>query len=130
MLILSVADVAELHERIIKVTGGSFGIRDLGLLESAVIGCYQSFGGVDLYPTVIHKAARIAYAICKNHPFIDGNKRTAVTSMLVLLRMNDIALSYSQHELVSFALGVANDCIQYEDIITWLSERRQTIGGR
>jgi death-on-curing protein len=122
MLTLSVANVVELHEKIITATGGSCGLRDFGLLESAVIGCYQSFGGVDLYPTVIHKAARIAYAICKNHPFIDGNKRTAITSMIVLLRMNGIALSYSQQELVLLALEIANDNIEYEGIVGWISK--------
>ena len=70
MLILSFEDVVELHKKIITATGGSHGVRDFGLLESAVIGCYQSFDGVDLYPTVINKAARIAYTICKNHPSI------------------------------------------------------------
>ena len=81
MKILTTNEVVELHEKIIAATGGSFGIRDLGLLESAVLGCYQSFGGDDLYPTAIEKAARMAYAVCKNHPFIDGNKRVAVASM-------------------------------------------------
>jgi len=122
MLILSVADVIDLHKKIITATGGLIGIRDLGLLESAVIGCYQSFGGVDLYPDIIQKAARIAYAICKNHPFSDGNKRTAVTSMLVLLRMNGIVLSHSQQELVSFALEIANNHIEHEGIVTWINK--------
>ena len=120
MTILTVAEVTELHEKLIAVTGGSVGIRDTGLLESAVLGCYQSFGGEDLYPSVIEKAARMAYALCKNHSFIDGNKRVAVTSMLVILRMNKIALSYTQQELVTLGLGIADGNIEYAEIVAWI----------
>jgi death-on-curing protein len=70
MIILSTREILEMHEILINATGGSHGIRDLGLLESAVYGCYQSFGGVDLYPTVHEKAAGLAYAISKNHAFL------------------------------------------------------------
>ena len=120
MIILTTSEIVELHVKITAATGGSSGIRDIGLLESAVLGCYQTFGGDDLYPTVIEKAARMAYAICKNHPFIDGNKRAAVVSMLVILRMNDISLSYTQQELVSLGFGIAEGNICYEDIIAWI----------
>ena len=103
---ITVAEVIEIHDRLIYETDGSPGLRDMGLLESAVLGCYQSYDTIDLYPTVIEKSARMAYAICKNHPFIDGNKRSAVVAMLVLLRMNNIELTYSQNELVSLAGAV------------------------
>ena len=66
-MILSTSEVVELNEKLIIATGGSHGIRDIGLLESAVMGCYQSFGGEDLYSTVVEKAARMAYTVCKNH---------------------------------------------------------------
>jgi death-on-curing protein len=121
MIYLTVSEIIELHEKVVAATGGSHGIRDTGLLESAVFGCYQSFSGVDLYPTVIEKAARMAYAVCKNHPFVDGNKRTAVTSMLVILRMNDIVLSYTQKELIAFGFGIADGCVSYEDIVMWIN---------
>jgi len=120
MIILTIDEVIELHEKITIATGGSPGIREMGLLESAVLGCYQSFSGEDLYPTVVEKAGRMAYAVCKNHPFIDGNKRTAVTSMLVILRMNDIELSFTQQELITFGLGIADGSIDYEDIVAWI----------
>ena len=122
MITLTVAEVAELHEKLIAATGGSPGIRDIGLLESAVLGCYQSFGDVDLYPGIIEKAARMAYAVCKNHPFVDGNKRTAVTSMLVMLRLNGMIPLYTQQELISLGLGIAGGSIDYEDIVTWLDD--------
>jgi death-on-curing protein len=120
MIVLTTNEVIELHERLITTTGGSAGLRDSGLLESAVQGCYQSFDGDDLYPTTVEKAARMAYSICKNHPFIDGNKRVAVTSMLVLLHMNDIFLRYKQQELVSLGLGIADGSVDYEEVVEWI----------
>ena len=121
MIALTVSEVIELHEKLIAATGGSHGIRDVGLLESAVLGCYQSFGDTDLYPSIIDKAARMAYTVCNNHPFIDGNKRTAVTSMLVILRLNDVIPIYTQQELIDLGLGIANGSIEYVDIIAWLT---------
>jgi len=123
MIILSIADVVILHEKLIATTGGSPGLRDAGLLESAVLGCYQSFDDIELYPTIIEKAARMAFTLCKNHPFIDGNKRVAVTSMLVILRLNKTTLLYTQEELVALGLGIANGNIDYDEIVTWISER-------
>ena len=122
MITLNVAEVIILHDKLVAATGGSPGLRDLGLLESAVLGCYQSFDDVELYPTIIEKAARMAYAVCKNHPFVDGNKRAAVTSMLVMLRLNRIALSYTQGELIALGLGVADGSVEYEGIVAWINE--------
>ena len=121
MIILTISEIIELHEKLIIATGGSAGLRDQGLLESAVLGSYQSFGGEDLYPTIIEKAARLAYAICKNHPFVDGNKPVSVTSMLVILRMNDINLSHSQQELITLGLGIADGSLEYENIVDWIN---------
>ena len=130
MIILTKDEIIKLHKKLIAATGGSYGLRDMGLLESAVFGCSQSFGGVDLYPTVIEKSARMAYAICKNHPFIDGNKRVAVTSMLVILRMNDISLSYTQSELISLGLGIADNAVDYEDIKAWIGKHTDKIDNK
>jgi death-on-curing protein len=118
--ILTVSEIILLHEKLITATGGERGIRDKRLLESAVLSCYQTFGGEELYPTVIEKAARMAFAICKSHPFIDGNKRTAIVSMLVLLRIRGISLRYTQAELVELGLKIANSFIEYEEIIMWI----------
>ena len=122
MITLTVSEVISLHDKLIAATGGSAGLRDIGLLESAILGCYQSFDDVELYPTIIEKAARMAYAVSKNHPFVDGNKRVAVTSMLVMLRINKIVLSYTQEELIALGLGVADGSISYEEIVSWISE--------
>jgi len=122
MIILTTDEIIEVHAKLIKATGGSPGLRDMGLLESAVLGCNQTFGGEDLYPTVIEKASRMAYSICKNHPFVDGNKRVAVTALLAILRMNDIMLSFSQEELIHLGLGVADGSLGYDDIIAWVNK--------
>ena len=121
MIILTIDEVIDIHEKLTAATGGSPGLRDMGLLESAVLGCTQTFGGEDIYPTVIEKASRMAYAICKNHPFIDGNKRVAVTALLVILRINGVALSFTQEDLIVLGLGIADGSIGYEDIITWVN---------
>ena len=121
MIVLTTDEVIEVHDKLINVTGGSPGLRDIGLLESAVLGCSQSFNGVYIYPTIIEKASRLAYAVCKNHPFIDGNKRVAVTALLVTLHMNDILLSFTQTELIELGLGVADSNVDYDGIIAWVN---------
>jgi len=99
MIILTTDEVIVMHDKLIMATGGSSGLCDMGLLESAILGCTQTFGGEELYPTVIEKAARMAYSICKNHPFVDGNKRVAVTALLVVLRVNNIPVKFTQLSL-------------------------------
>ena len=124
MIILTVEEVLELHKMLVATTGGAAGVRDIGLLESAVMGCHQTFDGVMLYPTVIEKAAQIAFAICKNHPFVDGNKRAAVTAMGVMLDMNNIAISFSQAELIHLGLGLADGSLGYNDILQWIESHQ------
>ena len=120
MLILTSEEIIELHESIITLSGGAYGIRDRGLLESAIFGCQQTFGGEELYPTVIEKSARLAYAICKNHPLIDGNKRTAVISMLLTLDINEIFPTYIEEEIFKLGLDIANDKVNCEGIVSWI----------
>ncbi|MDR0434127.1 MAG: type II toxin-antitoxin system death-on-curing family toxin [Gracilibacteraceae bacterium] len=120
MIILTVDEIITLHSKLIAATGGSDGLRDKGLLESAVLNCYQTFGGEELYPGVIEKAARLAFSICANHPFVDGNKRAAVTSLLTILRLNDIAISHTQKELVALGLGIADRSLDYETVLEWV----------
>jgi death-on-curing protein len=120
MMTLTVPEVVEIHTKLIAATGGSSGLRDVGLLESAVLGCYQSFGDIDLYPGIVEKAARMAYAIGKNHPFVDGNKRVAVTTMLVMLRINGIIPVFTQQELIDLGLGIADGSVEYDEIVAWI----------
>ena len=121
MIVLTTEEVVIMHEKLVAATGGSPGLRDIGLLESAVLGCTQTFGGEDIYPTIVEKAARMAYSLCKNHPFVDGNKRVAVTALLVILRINNIDVQFTQQELIVLGLGVADGSIKYEEIIDWIN---------
>ena len=120
MIILTADEVTELHKKLIMATGGSYGLRDIELLESAVMGCNQTFGGEDLHPSVVEKAARMAFSICMNHPFVDGNKRVAVTALLVILRLNSVPVSYTQQELIALGLGIAEGRIDYDGIVVWI----------
>ena len=125
MIILTTDEVIGLHKKLIQATGGSHGIRDMRLLESSVMSCTQTFGSEELYPTVIEKASRLAFSVCKNHPFIDGNKRVAVTVLLVVLRMNGVTLSFTQQELITLGLGIADGSIDYDNIIEWVRDHIQ-----
>jgi len=120
MIILTIDEVITIHDKLVNVTGGSLGLRDMGLLESAIMSCTQTFGGEDIYPTVVEKTARMTYSICKNHPFIDGNKRVAVTVLLVTLQMNGISIKHTQQELIALGLSLANSSIDYEDVVAWV----------
>lgn len=92
------------------------------MLELAVLNCMQTFDGKELYATVIEKSARTAFSLCENHPFNDGNKRTAILTMLVMLRLNNINLEYSQEELINLGLGIADGSIGYENIVEWIQQ--------
>lgn len=117
MIILTVDEVIEMHKKLISKTGGLDGIRDIGMLESAVMNCNLTFGEEELYPTIEEKSARIAFSICNNHPFIDGNKRTAVLDMLVTLKINEVNAVFTQAELISIGLGLADGSISCESLI-------------
>ena len=111
-----------LHSLIAQESGGSTGIRDLGLLDSALQSAFQTFDGKDLYPTKTEKAARLGYSLISNHAFVDGNKRIGVHVMLAFLEFNGIHMKFSDEELVEFGLGVASGDIGYEDVLVWINE--------
>ena len=108
-------------KKLIAKTGGSSGIRDMKLLESAVLNCSQTFNNEDLYPAVIDKVAEMVYEICKNHPFVDGNKRVAVLSMLMILNINGMSMTYTQKELIDLVLGIADSMIDDIGILNWIN---------
>ncbi len=120
MKTLSLEQILYMHTELIKATGGDDGIRDESLLSSALANPFQSFDGVYLYPTLREKAARLAYGIVSNHPFVDGNKRIGVLTMLVFLELNNIFLNYTDTELVSLGLGIAEGSIKTNDILEWI----------
>jgi len=106
--IVDVDNIISLHKELIDITGGSYGIRDINLLVSAVNAPFATFDNKDLYSSIEHKAAILGFGIIKNHPFIDGNKRIGLLSMLVFLELNDIYLKYTDSELVEIGFGIAD----------------------
>ena len=120
MIKLTKEQILLLHTQLIETTGGSDGIRDIGLLESALENPFQSYGGEELYPSIQAKAARLCYGLVKNHAMIDGNKRLGCHVMLVFLALNGYEMKYAQKELSDLILDVAADRKQYEDILYWL----------
>jgi len=122
---LNVDDVLLLHKMMCKTTGGASGIRDMAGLESALYHSYATFDGKDLYPTVEDKAGRQAYGIIRNHPFIDGNKRTGLFVMLVFLELNGIKLKFSQSELISLGNSIASGRLKPSGLIAWIKRHRQ-----
>ena len=120
MTLLTVDEIVNLHDKLIIKTGGLNGLRDIGLLESAVFNSYSEFDGIESYPTIEEKAARLAYSIVNNHAFIDGNKRIGILIMLMTLKLNNINLTYSQQELIYAGLSLADGRYQYDDILEWI----------
>ena len=121
---LSKKQILMLHTQLILQTGGSEGVRDYNLLDSALETPFQSFGGNELYPTIQAKAARLGYGLIKNHCMIDGNKRIGTHAMLVFLALNGIELKYMQKELYETILDVAAGKIEYEDLLQWVLDHR------
>ena len=125
MIRLSAIDVLSLHEMMHRATGGASGIRDIGTLESALYHAYASFEGKDFYPTVEEKAARQVYGIIRNHPFLDGNKRTGLFVMLVFLELNDIKLKFSRSELVKLGISIAEGKADSQYIKKWIIRHKE-----
>ncbi len=120
MIRLSKAQIIIIHEQLIKETGGASGLRDEGMLESALNIPFQTFGGKDLYPSLQQKAARLCFGLVKNHPFVDGNKRIGAHAMLVFLVLNGVELQHSQEELSDIILQAAAGEIGTEDLLNWI----------
>jgi death-on-curing protein len=117
---ITVEQLLIFHEKIIVSTGGSNGVRDRTLLESAINKANQTFDGQDLYDGVIRKVSVISYSLIKNHGFVDGNKRIGVAVMLLLLRINGLRIKYTQEELIEFGLRTAEGELNEEDIEGWI----------
>ena len=120
MIRLTKRQVLKLHEDLIQSFGGSSGIRDESLLDSALAAPFQEFSGETLFPTIQEKAARLGYGLIKNHAMIDGNKRIGTHVMLVFLALNGIELDYTQEELYTVILDVATDRSGYDELLDWI----------
>lgn len=120
MIKFSKDKVLLLHRLIAEETGGSVGVRDEALLESALEGVFASFGGHEFYPTKEEKGARLGYTLISNHAFVDGNKRIGMYVMLTFLEVNGIHIDCTNQEVVDVGLGVADGSISYEALLEWV----------
>lgn len=124
MIKFSKDKVLLLHKLIAEETGGSIGIRDEGLLESALESAFSGFGGQEFYPTKEEKGARLGYTLISNHAFVDGNKRIGVYIMLTFLEVNGIRLECSDEELIHVGMSVADGSMGYEELLAWVKNHR------
>jgi death-on-curing protein len=124
MKTISLSDIIIFHEKIVQATGGSDGIRDFGLIESALSSAFVTFDGKDLYEDTEDKISAITFALIKNHCFVDGNKRIGVAVMLLLLNLNNINISYSQEELINLGLEIAGGMIGIKEIKRWINNHK------
>ena len=120
MIRLSKSQILLMHEQLIAQTGGSTGLRDEGMLDSALNAPFQTFGGEDVYPSLQQKATRLCFGLVKNHPFVDGNKRIGAHVMLVFLALNGIELQHTQTELSEVILQLAAGTLQSTDLLDWI----------
>jgi death-on-curing protein len=113
-------DIIYAHKMLIEKTGGASGLRNRGLLESALAAPFASFGGIEFYSTIQEKAAKLAYAIINNHPFVDGNKRIGVLTMVIFLEAKGIMLDYSDEDLIKLGLSLADGTYDENDVLEFI----------
>jgi death on curing protein len=117
---LTLSEVLEVHRQVMAQSGGAEGLMHLPALESALAQPQMTFGGVDLYPTLVDKAAALGYTLIKNHPFLDGNKRTGHAAMEVFLVLNGYEMRATVDEQEHVILQVAANELDREEFTTWL----------
>ena len=122
---LTAEQVLFIHSRLVSETGGAHGLRDIGLLLSAVARPKASFDQQDLYPTLHAKAAELFESLISNHPFIDGNKRTAITAAGMFLHINGYRLNAANTEVAAFTLACAQGVIPFLEIIAWFEQHSE-----
>ncbi|MBR6206943.1 MAG: type II toxin-antitoxin system death-on-curing family toxin [Oscillospiraceae bacterium] len=124
MIRFSREKVELLHKYIAQETGGSIGIRDEGLLESALEGAFATFDGIELYPSKEEKGARLGFSLISDHAFVDGNKRIGMYVMLTFLEVNGIRMSATNAEVADAGLKVAAGEMGYEELLQWVRNHR------
>lgn len=124
---ITLDEVLAIHDSMIELYGGTFGIRDLGLIQSALSRPQVTFGGEDLYPDIFIKAAALFHSLMFNHAFIDGNKRTTITTTARFLEKNGYQVITNQEEFVTFPLRVENKHLSLEHISDWLKKNCKKI---
>jgi len=124
---LTFEQVLAIHDNQIELYGGTHGIRELSLLESAVMRPQTTFAGRDLYPTLFEKAAVLMHSLVMNHPFIDGNKRTGIVSALTFFEINGFKISSKQEELKHLSLKLESKRINLQDLADWFKKHSKKI---
>ena len=124
MIRFSQDKVLLLHQLMVEETGGSPELRDINLLDSAIEGVYQTFGGQELYPTKEEKGARLGYTLISNHAFVDGNKRIGMYVMLTFLEVNGIRMECTNEDVIHVGLSVASGKMDYEQLLAWVKEHK------
>ena len=119
---IDISEVEKIHDILIEKFGGGKGIRDKGLLQSALSRPYQTFDGKELYPNPADKAAAIFESIISNHPFVDGNKRTAYVLLRLTLKENNLDISAEQSEKYDFVISAASGQLTFDEIRTWITK--------
>jgi death-on-curing protein len=120
IVLLSLDDLLRIHDAVIRDTGGSTGIREPNLLDSARVQPDMSFGGVDLYPTISSKAGALAFSLINNHPFVDGNKRVAYAAMETFLVLNGWEIQSDQNEQYYLFIRLASGECEREELTEWI----------
>jgi len=120
-------NVVLLHQKLIEASGGSAGVRDIGLIESAVNRAKAAFSGVEAHPGIVAKAAAVGCGLTQNHGFVDGNKRIGMAVLLLILRRNGVHLSYTQDELVALGLAVAQGDADLEKVQNWIEQHKAEV---
>lgn len=121
-----IADILLLHQKSIDDFGGSHGIRDAGLLEAALARPFQTFDGNELYPTALEKAAALGESLIKNHPFVDGNKRTGLLAIASYLINHGYFIKASSEVLYNFIISIFTGAIPLDEIVAWLQANTVT----
>ena len=117
-------NVILLHSILSQKAGSAAGVREIGLLESAIESAYQTFDGQELYPTTEEKGARMCFSLISNHAFVDGNKRIGVLALMTFLELNGAKISPSNEEIIRIGLGLAEGKVGYEELLSWVRENR------
>lgn len=127
MRYISEADLLRIHELVINVYGGLSGVRDRGSLRSALAQPLATFAGEDLYPSIFDKASALGFSLIRNHPFLDGNKRTGLTAMGLFLELNGYSLEASNDEAEHFTVQIAKGEAEREEIAAWQGKHAQDV---
>ncbi len=127
MNFLSAEQILFIHARLVEETGGSHGVRDLDMLLSAIGRPQASFDHQDLYPDLFSKAAALMESLIRNHPFLDGNKRTGATAAGLFLRRNGYRLTASNADLVNITMRIAQSQTGVAELAIWLRENSQPV---